>query len=265
MLRQARRSLALLAIIPTALLLISCQQEQEGQNSSDTDASHTRAAVDALDKNTADARKARISNLEYDAMIDIAASEAGLGTARALLDGEAEIDGIEISPEVRWRLLIILSRHNADGIAGLLAAEIEQDASDFAQRRLLSAQAAAPSLANKEKWVAELQNPQLLTSLAKQRAVINELFPPTQTDLQLKVLEKLLSSLPQMSREADAYFLMSYTEVLFTPMCRQESNALLQTALEEFSGQLNPTALRFIREAHQLDVECGSLREAQAL
>jgi hypothetical protein len=130
---------------------------------------------------------------------------------------------------------------------------------------LLSAQAAAPNLENKEKWVNELQNPTLLTNLAKQRAVISELFPATQTDLQLQVLEKLLSSLPQMSREADAYFLKSYTEVLFTPMCREESNALMQTALDDFSGQLNPTALRFIREAHQLDVECQSLRAAQAL
>ena len=63
-----------------------------------------------------------------------------------------------------------------------------------------------------------------------------------------------------MSREADAYFLKSYTEVLFTPMCRTESNALVQATLDEFSEQLNSTALRFIREAHQLDVECQSLR-----
>ena len=66
-----------------------------------------------------------------------------------------------------------------------------------------------------------------------------------------------------MSREADPYFLKSYTEVLITPMCDVESNAILQAALDDFSGQLNPTALRFIREAHQLDVECQSLRAVQ--
>ena len=37
-----------------------------------------RLAVDALDRNTADARKARISNLEYDALVDIASSEVEL-------------------------------------------------------------------------------------------------------------------------------------------------------------------------------------------
>jgi hypothetical protein len=52
---------------------------------------------------------------------------------------------------------------------------------------------------------------------------------------------------------------------LFTPMCRLESNVILQDALDESGGQLNPTALRFIREAHQMDVECQSLREVQAL
>ena len=206
-----------------------------------------------------------LKQLWFNTFLDVVSSEAGLGTARALFDGDAEIDGIDISPEARWRLLIILSRHNAEGIENLLAAEVKRDASDFSQRKLLSAQAAAPNLANKEHWVAELQNPRVLTSLAKQRAVMDELFPPTQTELQLKVLETLLSSLPTMSREADPYFLMSYTEELFTPMCRLESSAMMQAALDDFSGQLNPTALRFIQEAHQLDVECQSLREAQTL
>ncbi len=201
-----------------------------------------------------------LKRLWFNTFLSVVSSEAGLGTARALLDGEAEIDGIELSPENRWRLLIIMSRHNADDIEELLKAEIERDSSDFGQRSLLSARAAAPNLVNKEFWVHELQNPDLLTSLAKQRAVMAELFPATQTDLQLKVLEQLLSSLPQMSREADPYFLTSYTEALLTPICRPESSALMQATLDEFSEQLNPTALRFIREAQQRDVECQSLR-----
>jgi hypothetical protein len=88
---------------------------------------------------------------------------------------------------------------------------------------------------------------------------MSQLFPSTQTDLQLQLLPQLLGVLPQMSREADPYFLTSYT-ALFTPMCRAESNALLHATLDEFGEQLNPTALRFVREAHQMDVECQSLR-----
>ena len=46
--------------------MASCSQEQPVQ---------TRAAVDALDMATAFARSARVSNLEYDALVDIAESE----------------------------------------------------------------------------------------------------------------------------------------------------------------------------------------------
>jgi len=76
-------------------------------------------------------------------------------------------------------------------------------------------------------------------------------------------LTSALSALPQMSRDADSYFLTSYTSSLLTPMCHTESAALMQATLDEFGGELNPTALRFLREAHQADVECHALRAAQ--
>ena len=205
-----------------------------------------------------------VKQLWFDTFLQVVASDAGLGTAGALLDGSAEIDGVEISTDIRWWLLTILSRHDADGIAGLLASEIERDPSDFGQRSLLAAQAAAPDRANKEKWVAELQAPRELTSFARQRAVISNLFPATQTDLQIEMLQTILSSLPEMSKTADPYFLGHYTSALLAPMCRPESSALMQATLDEFGEQLNPTATRFLREAHQADVECQALRAAQA-
>jgi len=231
----------------------------------ETDATLPRALRDVEELSLRHAHFAKtqdVKQLWLNTFLNVVASESGLATARAILDGGAAIEGIELSPEDRWHLLIILSRHNADGVADLLAAEIERDSSDFGQRSLLSARAAAPNLANKAHWVAELQAPQELSSLAKQRAVISELFPATQTDLQLQVLEKILSSLPQMSREADPYFLTSYTSKLLTPMCRPQSSALMKSTLDEFGAQLNPTALRFVREAHQVDIECQALRAA---
>jgi hypothetical protein len=204
-----------------------------------------------------------VKHLWFNTFLQVAASEAGLDTARALYDGTTEFDGIEISPEDRWALLTILSRHDADDIAELLAAESARDPSDFGQRSLLAAKAAAPGLENKASWVGELQNPRQLTSLARQRAVIFNLFPATQTDLQLEVLEKILSALPGMSKHADPYFLKSYTAALLTPMCRRESSAMMQAALDEYGEQLNPTTMRFLREAHQADVECQALRAAQ--
>ncbi len=201
----------------------------------------------------------------FSLFVNVASSDAALGTTRALLEGKTEVDGIEISSDVRWQLLTILSRHDAPDIAELLAAEIKRDPSDLGQRKLLTAQAAAPNAANKEHWVDELQSPKTtaITNLAKQRAVMYGLFPSTQTDLQLDLLTKILSSLPQMSRDADHYFLTTYATAMLTPMCRSESNALMQATLDEFGDQLNPTALGALREALQADVECQALRATQ--
>ena len=174
--------------------------------------------------------------------LNVVSSNAGVGTARALLDGRAEIDGIEISPEIRWRLLTILSRHGAPDIAKLLEEELSRDPSDFGARSALSVRAAVPDAAVKERWLAELQNPQSTTSLARQRAVMHELFPANQTNLQLEVLPIILGALPQMSAYADPYFMRTYTESLLTPMCQPESTAQLKSAaLDNYAGQLNPT------------------------
>jgi homoserine kinase len=90
-----------------------------------------------------------------------------------------------------------------------------------------------------------------------------QLFPPTQTQLQLQLLTRILAALPQLSREADTYFLSSYTAALLTPMCTRESSALMQATLDEFEDELHPTVLKYLREAHQADVECEALRAAQ--
>jgi aminopeptidase N len=206
-----------------------------------------------------------LKNLWFNLFTGVASSHAALGTSRAMLDGKTDVEGLETSQDIRWRLLIILSRHNAPGITDLLEAEIKNDPSDRGRRNLLSAQAAKPNVENKEHWIDDLQSssPTTLTNLARQRAVMAQLFPATQTDLQLELLTKILSALPQMSREADSYFLSSYATTLLTPMCKEESSALMQATLHEFGDQLNPTALRFLREAHETDVNCQALRAVQ--
>lgn len=212
-------------------------------------------------KNTHFAATQDLKQLWFGLFLDVASSDAAMGTIQALLDAKADIDGIEISQDVRWRLLQILSREDAPGVAERLAQEIRHDASDFGETSLLTARALAPSAAKKEHWLDELQLPQVINNLAKQRALMSGLFPASQTRLQLELLTKILGALPQMSRDADSYFLSSYATELLTPMCRSESSALMRATLDEFSDQLNPTALRFLREAEQADVECLALRE----
>ncbi len=187
-------------------------------------------------------------------------SDSGIGTVRAMLDGKAEIAGIDMSSDLRWKLLTILSRNGVDGIDEMLEAERLRDASDAGAKSLLTARAAQPDVSLKSDFVDELQQPAAITGLSRQRAVMAGLFPANQTDLQLELLSKVLSALPQMSGKVDPYFMSSYASVLLTPMCQPESVAMLQSALDKDAARLDSTALRFLREAHQADSECLQLR-----
>jgi aminopeptidase N len=197
-----------------------------------------------------------------DLYLKVAASPRGLATARDLLDGKAEIPGIDLSPEIRWRLLFRLSAGGAD-VAHLLAAERARDPSDFGARGLLSARAAAPSGPVKADWLAQLQDPSSALSLSRQRAVMAGLFPASQTGLQLTLLDDILGPLPALSRSRDSYFIQSYAETLLAPMCHPESVAAMQAAVTRLGDRPDPTALRFLREALQADGECLALRGAQ--
>jgi aminopeptidase N len=192
--------------------------------------------------------------------LGVVSSQAGLGTARALLDGEVEIAGIDISADIRWKLLTILSRNGTNGIDELLEAEAALDPSDSGAKSLLTARASKPVAAMKASLLDELQSPQSITGLARQRAVMAGMFPSNQTDLQLDLLDEILSALPILSGKADPYFLSSYARVLLMPMCRSESTTMMRAALDEYEDRLDSTALRFLREAHQADSECLLLR-----
>jgi hypothetical protein len=55
----------------------------------------------------------------------------------------------------------------------------------------------------------------------------------------------------------------SYASVLLKPMCQEKSAGMMQSALDEYAGELDSTALRFLREAHQAESECLMLRGRQ--
>jgi len=199
----------------------------------------------------------------FNTWLGVVSSEDGLETVKDLLEGSTDVPGIEMSADLRWQLLTILSASGATGVEEMLALERSSDTSDFGVKSALTAAAARPDPANKAAWISELQNPETVTGLARQRAVMAGLFPANQTGLQLESLSQILEALPELSESADPYFLSSYTSVLLTPMCRPESVAQLQSALDEQSDRLNSTALRFLREAHQADRECLALRAVQ--
>jgi len=204
-----------------------------------------------------------LKRIWFNTFLGVVSSEAGLTAIRELLDGTRNIPGLVLSPDLRWRLLIRLARGGKPDVDALLAAEAAADDSDYGMKSALTAKAARPDSEQKKRWLAELQKPESLTGLARQRAVMSGMFPPGQEALHLSLLEEILQSLPRLSHRVDPYFMSSYVGYLLQPVCRPESVAMMQKTLDEHADELDSTALRFLREAHQADADCLALRQVQ--
>lgn len=199
----------------------------------------------------------------FKTFLGVAWSEAGIATMRELLDGTQKIPGLDITADLRWKLLTRLAGSAQPDTEALLAAERAADNSDFGVKNNLTAMAARPDLAVKKRWLAELQKPTSLTGLSRQRAVMAGLFPADQTHLQEKMLDEILDSLPVLSHKVDPYFLSSYVIALLRPICTPVSAEMMQTTIRQSVDQLDSTALRFLLEAQQADAECLALRNRQ--
>ena len=195
--------------------------------------------------------------------LGVVGSEEGLRTLRELLDGSQQLPGLAISSDLRWRILILLAASGQPDTDALLAAEIASDHSDFAAKQHLTAQAARPDIEQKKRWLLELSQPNELTGLSRQRAVMTGLFPANQTEQQAELLDTILQSLPRLSGKVDPYFMSSYVKSLLPPNCLSTSQVKMKQTLDQAADSLDNTALRFLREAVQANAECMALRAAQ--
>ena len=87
------------------------------------------------------------------------------------------------------------------------------------------------------------------------------MFPSHQSAIQAELLDRVVAALPALSQTRDPYFLSSYAGTLLFGTCTSDGAQRLAAALERSEG-LHPTALKFLRQAHQQETECVTLRQA---
>ncbi len=197
------------------------------------------------------------ARLWFDLLLEVSSSPAAQDRLRSLLNQTMALPGVPLSEDLRWYVIIALSKQNVPDSERLINDERERDPSDKGQKLAIAADAARPQASIKEHWLKEVINPDSGLGLARQRYAMNSLFPANQTGLQKTQLDQILQSLPLLS-DRDPYFLSSYVNSLLRPICTTESVAAIAAALE--TGHLNSTTKLFLREAHQADNECLNLR-----
>ncbi|MCZ6644237.1 MAG: ERAP1-like C-terminal domain-containing protein, partial [Gammaproteobacteria bacterium] len=192
-----------------------------------------------------------------DLYINIARSTEGLDRLRSLLDGGASIDGLPLSQDKRWQILVRLAAYGI--VEEQIVTELKTDPSDRGEKMAIAARATQPDLGVKRNWLAEIQNPDSTMGLAEKRFAIYNLVPPNQTSLGLTLIEDILNPLNELSQHSDHYFISHYVRGLLGNTCHSEGVNKMAVHLET-PERLSSTALRFLREAHQADSECAALR-----
>jgi aminopeptidase N len=95
---------------------------------------------------------------------------AELAHARALLDGETAVPGLQIDTDLRWDIVAALAFHGADGGGTVIEAELGRDPTDIGQRRAATRRASRPTPEAKADAWERLHSGEL--SLAFVRAVV---------------------------------------------------------------------------------------------
>jgi aminopeptidase N len=128
--------------------------------------------------------------------LSTADDEAELALARALLDGRADVPGLEIDTDLRWDIVGALATHCADDDGALIDAELERDATDIGQRRAAARRASRPTAEAKADSWERMHSGEL--NLASLRAVVSGFAAFGQEDLVRPYVEPYFAELGRL-------------------------------------------------------------------
>ena len=136
-----------------------------------------------------------------------------LARARALLDGDDEVAGLEVDTDLRWDIVGVLAAHGADDDGALIGAELERDPTDIGQRRAAARRASRPTPEAKADAWERLHSGEL--SLAFVDAVVSGFADFGQDDLVQPYVEPYFAELAQLWDERDREEAISLIAGLF--------------------------------------------------
>ncbi|MGW1158026.1 aminopeptidase N [Streptomyces sp. NPDC002519] len=171
----------------------------------------------------------------------VAGDEADLQLLRALLEGTAQIDGLDVDQELRWAFLEPLAAHGAAD-ESLLAAELARDDTASGKRYQVRCLAARPSAAVKAQAWAQLVASDTLSN-ALVEATIAGFVQPSQRELLAPYTERYFAVIDRVWAERSIQIGMDVVRGLF-PALQDSPETLAATDAWLSAHQDAPPALR---------------------
>jgi len=200
-----------------------------------------------------------LQKLWFDHYTGIVHSSEGLARLKTLLNGETSIAGFVLDQDRRWALVNRLSAHAYIGIETILEKELTNDPSNTGQKAYIAAQAAAPNLENKQKWLVEIQKDNSDMALAKLRAAMSTLYPAYHVEYRRALLETVLTPLPELDNKKGQQYLRFYARSLLKGDCSASSNLALQNAIDNNSASSLGTT-KALKIALQENQRCMNMK-----
>ncbi|MEU6368375.1 aminopeptidase N [Streptomyces sp. NPDC046931] len=171
----------------------------------------------------------------------VARDEADLGLLRALLEGTAEIEGLDVDQELRWALLEPLAAHGAAD-ESVLAAELARDDTASGKRHQVRCLAARPSAAVKaQAWAQVVESDTLSNALVE--ATIAGFVRPSQRELLAPYTAMYFAAIDRVWSERSIQIGMDVVSGLF-PALQDSPETLDATDAWLSEHQDAPPALR---------------------
>ncbi|HEY0891742.1 MAG TPA: M1 family aminopeptidase, partial [Cellvibrio sp.] len=201
-----------------------------------------------------------VQKLWFDSYVYSASSADALAWMRAQLTGEKKLSGLVLDQDRRWALLVRLNQYEYQDYLALTAAEQKKDGSDMGVQMALASEAVRPQAHVKEVWLKKIIAPEQEYKLATMRLVMANYLPFSQPQLRSVYVPKLLSVLPEMSKNRYERFMAGFFRGIFLRGCSDDSVALLTQARDQ-SQQLHPLTYRMLRVEVQEDERCVAMKK----
>ncbi len=198
--------------------------------------------------------------LWFNAYIQLAGDRDSLRHLAQVLEGKTKIRGLSLDQDLRWAIITQLNRHDFPNAQQLIRQEQAKDRSDSGEKAALAAQVIRPEALEKRRWLSKVFSDSL--PFAKQRIVMENLYPAEQKLLSAATAEERLTNLADMDRKGPV-FMRSYSQNLLPTDCSYAGVSALDKVLDTQTG-LSNLARRTLLEARQTEQRCLLIKKKMA-
>lgn len=184
----------------------------------------------------------------------VAHSDAALASAREMLMGELQLDGLKLDPEKRWKLVYLQNEHLYGDYQQAVERELDRDASDRSQLQAIAAETVRPLPEAKARWLDNIIEHHEDFKTSQLGTAADNLFPASQLPLYQQQAGRIIAAIDKVTATGSPIYNAVFSG-LFPLNCRKEGVAQLDEILQD-GGELSPIMEKALKNRRDGNRRC---------